>query len=52
MPRKKRGKQKPHNNEKEPRGVSEIEKATLSISDKIQIIMAILTGFSLIGVGI
>lgn len=50
MPRKKRGKQKPHNNEKEPRGVSEIEKATLSISDKIQIIMAILTGFSLIGV--
>lgn len=50
MPRKKRGKQKPHNNEKEPRGTSEIEKATLSISDKIQIIMAILTGFSLIGV--
>ena len=50
MPRKKRGKQKPHNNEKEPRGASEIEKATLSISDKIQIIMAILTGFSLIGV--
>lgn len=50
MPRKKRGKRKPHNNEKEPRGASEIEKATLSISDKIQIIMAILTGFSLIGV--
>ena len=50
MPRKKRGKQKLHNNEKEPRGASEIEKATLSISDKIQIIMAILTGFSLIGV--
>lgn len=50
MPRKKRGKQKPHNNEKEPRRASEIEKATLSISDKIQIIMAILTGFSLIGV--
>lgn len=50
MPRKKRGKQKPHNNEKEPRGASEIEKATLSISDIIQIIMAILTVFSLIGV--
>lgn len=50
MPRKKRGKQKPHNNEKEPRRASEIEKATLSISDIIQIIMAILTVFSLIGV--
>lgn len=50
MPRKKRGKQKPHNNEKEPRGASEIEKVTLSISDIIQIIMAILTFFSLIGV--
>lgn len=50
MPRKKRSKQKPHNNEKEPRGASEIEKATLSISDIIQIIMAILTVFSLIGV--
>ena len=50
MPRKKRSKQKPHNNKKELRGASEIEKATLSISDKIQIIMAILTSFSLIGV--
>lgn len=50
MPRKKCGKQKPHNNEKEARGASEIEKAILSISDIIQIIMAILTVFSLIGV--
>lgn len=49
MPRKKRSKQKPHNNEKKC-GASEIEKATLSTSDKIQIIMAILTIFSLIGV--
>lgn len=45
MPSKKRGKQEPHNNEKEPRGASESEKTTLSTSDKIQIIMAILTIF-------
>lgn len=50
MPKKKRGKQKPHNNEKEPRGASEIKRAALSTSDIIQIIMAVLTGFSLIGV--
>lgn len=50
MPSKKRGKQKLHNNTKESHRASECEKTPLSSSDKIQIIMAILTFLSLIGV--
>lgn len=50
MPRKKRGKQKPLKYAKDFYRASESKKAPLSASDKIQIVMAILTFFSLIGV--
>lgn len=50
MPRKKCNHQKSHNSMKKSSGASEKRELSLSTSDMIQIVMAILTFFSLIGV--